>query len=212
MKTFFVSALLAIAILLFPSACKATEFWGQPTYNYYVDITLMQATLPPEEIPKTVEIVNTVITNSFKAWQVPVQPVFMGTVINAPDTANDGFNVVSFNMIKEITKNGHMIRSSVLAETMRYWDDQDFDKAIEADINVNIMFNWDSLPWGVMNDNKIYSFLEVMTHEIGHLLGSEHATRTSSIMFPTLRPIARMPDPPDARDIKYIQSKYHVSE
>jgi hypothetical protein len=119
---------------------------------------------------------------SFRTWQAVasanVQVDYRGTT-SAHNAAYDGINMISF------TDTSTPLGSSVIAMTLSYFKTQpngqvSFD---ESDIIFSPAFSFST-----SGDADKFDIQSVLTHEIGHFLGLDHAAMVSSVMVPYGRP------------------------
>ncbi len=117
------------------------------------------------------------VNGSFQTWQnvqtADVRFIYRGTT-STRTVGRDGINLISF------ADDSTPLGSSVIAATFSFFrSDSGAIVTDEADIIFNPAFQYSTSG----EENK-FDIQSVLTHEIGHLLGLDHAALISSVMVP----------------------------
>lgn len=120
------------------------------------------------------------IQNSFAAWrdihESEIDFEFAGSTTNAVTDGNDRRNVIRW-------KNSN-VSAGVFAVTITTFDTTS-GRIVDADLELNDRdFTWDTLgPNGTQGISGRAMIENVVTHEIGHMLGLDHSQVTASSMY-----------------------------
>jgi len=146
------------------------------TYEYEIYLGCFDAVMSKQDVIAMIVMVD----NAFGAWGGLVQPIFTGTTL-APPAYNDGKNTISFGV--PLRENGEPhwgIKGLATKDVEGITSD-------EGDILLTTLSSWAEFNIEVTIEGSALttcSARQILYHEVGHVLGVSHTSRTNNLMAP----------------------------